>query len=109
MADCFAAHRTAEEPLYVGALKSSCGHLEGAAGLAGVVKTVLSLERGIIPSNTWFEKPNPSILPDWHLAFPTEPVPWPRTATGLRRASVNCFGLGGTNAHVVLVCWPHLF
>lgn len=62
------------------------------------------MESGIIPGNAWFEKPNPAISPDWHLAFPTEPVPWPETVTGLRRASVNCFGLGGTNAHVVLVC-----
>ncbi|KAK7972165.1 hypothetical protein PG988_006299 [Apiospora saccharicola] len=107
IADAFAAHRSAHEPMYVGAMKSSCGHLEGAAGLASLVKAVLSLERGIIPGNSWFEKPNPSISPDWHLAFPTEPVSWPRNTavanTGLRRASVNCLGLGGTNAHVVLL------
>ncbi|KAK7906589.1 hypothetical protein PG985_016326 [Apiospora marii] len=102
IADAFAIHRTDEEPLYVGAMKSNCGHLEGAAGLAAIVKTVLSMERGIIPGNAWFERPNPSISDSWHLAFPTESIPWPRTATGLRRASVNCFGLGGANAHVVL-------
>jgi acyl transferase domain-containing protein/NADPH:quinone reductase-like Zn-dependent oxidoreductase/SAM-dependent methyltransferase len=97
----FGIHRSADEPLYVGALKSNVGHLEGASGVAGVIKTVLALESGIIPPNTNFERLNPRIdAPSLHLHFPTEAVPWP--TNHLRRASVNSFGFGGSNAHVVL-------
>ncbi|KAL2871600.1 type I polyketide synthase [Aspergillus lucknowensis] len=97
----FGRHRSPDEPLYVGAVKSNVGHLEGASGVAGVIKTVLALERGIVPPNTNFEKLNPRIdAPMLGLAFPEQAVPWP--CTGLRRASVNSFGFGGSNAHVVL-------
>jgi acyl transferase domain-containing protein len=61
------------------------------------------LERGIIPANIWFERINPKIDAEaWNLVFPTEQVAWPVGKTGLRRASVNSFGFGGTNAHCVL-------
>jgi acyl transferase domain-containing protein/NADPH:quinone reductase-like Zn-dependent oxidoreductase/SAM-dependent methyltransferase len=97
----FGQHRSPEEPLYVGAVKSNVGHLEGASGVAGVIKAVLALEKGIIPPNTNFEKLNPRIdAPMLGLAFPSEAIPWP--SAGLRRASVNSFGFGGSNAHVVL-------
>ena len=89
------------EPLYVGAVKSNVGHLEGASGIAGLIKTVLVLERGVIPANIWFERVNPKIdAKAWNLVFPTETIPWP--STGLRRASVTSFVFGGTNAHAVL-------
>ncbi|KAF2865597.1 hypothetical protein BDV95DRAFT_652025 [Massariosphaeria phaeospora] len=89
------------EPLFVGAVKSNIGHLEGASGIAGLIKTVLVLERGVIPANIWFERVNPKIDAEaWKLIFPTETVAWP--SLGLRRASVNSFGFGGTNAHAVL-------
>ncbi|KAM5486920.1 Type I Iterative PKS [Microsporum audouinii] len=100
IAEVFAEHRSSAEPLYVGALKSNIGHLEGAAGIAGLMKAILVLESGIIPPNVWFEKPNSKIEPEWNLNFPTHAVPWP--TEGLRRASVNGFGYGGSNAHVVL-------
>lgn len=88
-------------PLYVGAVKSNIGHLVGASGIAGLIKTILVLEKGIIPPNIWFEKPNPRIRTiEWNIAFPTKPVKWP--GTGLRRASVSSFGFGGANTHVVL-------
>lgn len=84
-----------------GALKSNIGHLEGASGIAGIIKTVLVLEKGIIPPNTNFEKLNPRIRADLlNLEFPTKSIPWP--TQGLRRASVNSFGFGGSNAHAVL-------
>ncbi|KFH41335.1 Lovastatin nonaketide synthase-like protein [Hapsidospora chrysogenum ATCC 11550] len=87
--------------LYMGSVKSNIGHLEGASGLAGMIKAVLSLEKGIIAPNVWFEKGNQNIDFDrWNLRVPTEPTPWP--TPGLRRASVNSFGYGGTNAHVIL-------
>ncbi|KAK1992892.1 beta-ketoacyl synthase domain-containing protein [Colletotrichum falcatum] len=100
LADVFAAHRSPDEPLFVGALKSNVGHLEGAAGVAAVIKGVLTLESGVIPGNIWFEHKNPGIRDSWNLAFPTAPTPWPQR--GLRRMSVNSFGVGGSNAHVVM-------
>ncbi|KAL8402829.1 hypothetical protein RB596_009256 [Gaeumannomyces avenae] len=96
----FSSYRSPDAPLYVGALKSNVGHLEGAAGVAAVIKGVLTLERGVIPANTWFEKRNPKILDEWNLEFPTAPVAWPQR--GLRRMSINSFGVGGSNAHVVM-------
>ncbi|EGE80204.2 polyketide synthase, variant 2 [Blastomyces dermatitidis ATCC 18188] len=90
-----------KEPLYVGALKASIGHLEGGAGIAGVIKSVMILEAGIITPNANFEKVNPNIPKDeWNLEFPTECIPWPKA--GARRISVNSFGFGGTNAHCIL-------
>ncbi|EDN95526.1 hypothetical protein SS1G_11404 [Sclerotinia sclerotiorum 1980 UF-70] len=90
-----------DEPLVVGAVKSNIGHLEGASGLAGLIKTILILEKGVIPRNIWFEKLNPEILADeWKLKFPTDTMAWPKE--GLRRASVNSFGYGGANAHVIV-------
>ncbi|KAE8851971.1 hypothetical protein HRS9122_02258 [Pyrenophora teres f. teres] len=93
--------RTPEDPMYVGALKSNMGHPEGASGIAGVIKTLLVLENGIIPPNVYPERINPAVtLAGPNLKFPLEPVVWP--TNGIRRASVNSFGYGGTNAHVVI-------
>lgn len=97
----FAKYRSPEEPLYVGACKSNVGHLEGSAGVAGIIKAILSLEKGVIPPNTNFERLNPMIdAPALNLRFPTEAIPWP--TQGLRRASINSFGFGGSNSHAVL-------
>ncbi|KAH8880112.1 hypothetical protein GQ53DRAFT_891722 [Thozetella sp. PMI_491] len=95
------SERKTNGPLYVGAIKSNIGHLEGASGVAGVIKSVLVLEKGLIPPNINFEEINPKITPEkWNLKFPTEPTSFPDLA--VRRASVNSFGFGGTNAHVVI-------
>ena len=97
----FTKYRSPEDPIYIGALKSNIGHLEGAAGIAGLLKSVFVLERGIIPPNCWFEKSNPKIhAEEWNFMFPTTSVVWPNR--GLRRASINAFGYGGSNAHVVM-------
>ncbi|KAL7915129.1 putative polyketide synthase [Trichoderma velutinum] len=97
----FRKYRSQTEPLYIGSVKSNIGHLEGASGLAGLLKVVLSLERGVIPPNALFEKINPAIDADfWHISIPTASVFWP--SQGLRRASVNSFGFGGSNTHVVI-------
>ncbi|GAP87706.2 putative polyketide synthase [Rosellinia necatrix] len=98
--EAFGCFRSPEQPLYVGALKSNVGHLEGASGVAAVIKGVYTLERGIIPGNTWLERLNSKIQASWHLQFPTKSLSWPQS--GLRRMSVNSFGVGGSNAHVVL-------
>ncbi|CAJ2504945.1 Uu.00g123390.m01.CDS01 [Anthostomella pinea] len=97
----FRTSRTADQPLYVGSIKSSIGHLEGTSGLAGVLKTIMALEKGIIPLNALFEKINPALDVDfYHTEIPTTPTAWPNV--GIRRASVNSFGFGGTNSHLIL-------
>ncbi|KAI0201376.1 polyketide synthase [Astrocystis sublimbata] len=97
--ELFGPLRSKEEPLVVGALKSNVGHLEGASGVAAVIKGVFTLEQGIIPANAWLEKLNPKIKDSWHLQFPTKALLWPQP--GLRRMSINSFGVGGSNAHAV--------
>ncbi|RFU73012.1 polyketide synthase [Trichoderma arundinaceum] len=97
----FRKFRSQEEPLYIGSVKSNIGHLEGASGLAGLLKVILSLERGVIAPNALFEKINPAIDADfWHIEIPTASIYWP--GDGVRRASVNSFGFGGSNTHVVV-------
>ncbi|KAI1777435.1 putative polyketide synthase [Hypoxylon cercidicola] len=97
----FRHHRTAFDPLYVGAVKSNIGHLEGASSIASIVKTVLALEKGVIPPNANFEKLNPKIdAKSLALKFPERGIPWP--TQGLRRASINSFGYGGANTHIVI-------
>ncbi|KAI1771759.1 putative polyketide synthase [Hypoxylon cercidicola] len=97
----FQQHRSILDPIYVGAVKSNIGHLEGASGLAGLIKAVLVLEKGVIPPNTNFEKLNPKIDAEYlRLKFPEQSYLWP--TLGLRRASVNSFGYGGANSHIVL-------
>lgn len=94
IARCFAPTRRGKTPLYVGAMKSGLGHLEGAAGIAGIIKAVLILENAIIPPNVNFEKPNPKIpVQKWNLQFPLAATPVP--TSNLRRISVNSFGVGG--------------
>ncbi|QSZ30461.1 hypothetical protein DSL72_000015 [Monilinia vaccinii-corymbosi] len=98
--ESFKSHRSLDSPLFIGAVKSNIGHLEGAAGMAGLIKTTLTLERGIIPPNV-FKRLNPKINTDLlKIKFPAAPTPWP--SSGLRRASVNSFGFGGSNSHVIL-------
>ncbi|KAJ5715852.1 polyketide synthase [Penicillium malachiteum] len=97
----FMQHRSTDDPIHVGAIKSNVGHLEGASGLAGLIKAVLVLEKGIIPPNANFQKVNPKIDVDYlNISFPQKARPWP--TNGLRRASVNSFGYGGANAHIVI-------
>ncbi|KAL8910258.1 MAG: hypothetical protein Q9171_004422 [Xanthocarpia ochracea] len=94
--------RTGSRKLWIGSVKPNIGHLEAAAGVAGIIKGVLSMEHGLIPPNIYFSKPNPAIpLDEWNMAVPTKLTPWPVTQAG-RRMSVSGFGMGGTNGHVVL-------
>jgi acyl transferase domain-containing protein len=85
----------------VGSIKPNVGHTEGCAGLAGVFKAVLSLERGIILPTAEVQTLNPKLkLYDWNISLPQGPLEWP--VNRLRRISVNSFGFGGANAHVIL-------
>jgi acyl transferase domain-containing protein/SAM-dependent methyltransferase len=90
-----------ESGVYIGSIKPNFGHTEGASGLLSVIKTVLALEYGIIPPNIKFSRPNPAIPFDSaKLTVAVTPTPWPEGR--LQRASVNAFGIGGTNAHAVI-------
>ncbi|GJD00768.1 hybrid pks-nrps [Colletotrichum higginsianum] len=95
---------TARRPLLVGSIKTVVGHLEGCAGLAGVIKVLLAMKHSTIPPNLHLTSLNPKIAALRHvLRVPTEPTAWPAPAAGQpKRASVNSFGFGGTNAHVIL-------
>lgn len=87
--------------IYIGSVKPNLGHSEGASGLSSLIKMVLALEHRIIPPNILFNSPNPQIpFEKAKLVVPTEPMPWP--ADRLERVGVNSFGIGGSNAHVLL-------
>ncbi|MGQ4807008.1 6-deoxyerythronolide-B synthase EryA1, modules 1 and 2 [Candidatus Entotheonellaceae bacterium PAL068K] len=101
----FGKLRSPDRPLIIGSVKTNIGHTEGAAGIAGLIKVVLSLQHGDIPPHLHFHTPNPHI--DWeHLPVrvPTESMPWPDADR--RIAGVNSFGFSGTNAHVILEAAP---
>lgn len=86
----------------LGSTKANIGHLDAAAGVAGLARAVLALEHGEIPPSINFDAPNPALLLDRTPFYvPTTARPWPRGTTP-RRAGVSAFGVGGTNAHVVL-------
>ncbi|MFJ1863541.1 SDR family NAD(P)-dependent oxidoreductase [Streptomyces sp. NPDC088097] len=100
------AGRAADDPLLVGSAKTNVGHLEGAAGMTGLLKVLLSLSRRQIPASLNFETPNPDIpLAELGLSVPGALVPWPHPERPLT-AGVSSFGMGGTNAHVVLTEAP---
>ena len=97
----FGKGRDSEQPLIIGSVKTNLGHLEAAAGVAGLIKAVLSLQRGEIPPNLHFQHGNPHI--DWTLPLkvPSSVAPFARIE-GSRVAGVSSFGFSGTNAHVVV-------
>ncbi len=86
----------------IGSIKSNIGHLTAAAGAAGVIKTALALKEENIPASIGFEKPNPAIdFANSPFRVAQDNIAWPRTGTP-RIAGVSSFGVGGTNAHVIL-------
>ncbi len=94
--------RDPARPLTVGSVKTNIGHLEAAAGLAGLLKVVLALGHAQIPPHLHFRQLNPHIATaDAPFVVPTQLRPWPRGATP-RLAGVSSFGFGGTNAHVIV-------
>lgn len=98
----YGENRPSEEPLFVGSTKTNIGHLEAAAGIAGLLKVVLMLQHREIPPHLNFDTPNPHI--DWSamsIKVPTVLSAWPDSdARGL--AAVSAFGFSGTNAHVIV-------
>ncbi|MEU5647350.1 type I polyketide synthase, partial [Streptomyces milbemycinicus] len=98
----YGAGRSADEPLLVGSAKTNVGHLEGAAGIVGLLKVALSLRHGTLPASLNFERPNPRIrFDEWRLDVVTSPRPWP-AHHGSVLAGVSSFGMGGTNCHLVV-------
>ena len=98
--------RPAQFPLLVGSVKTNIGHLEGAAGMAGLIKLALSIRHGEIPASLNFETPNPDIpLADLNLRVQQALSSWGGTG-GPVLAGVSSFGIGGTNCHVILVGPP---
>jgi len=102
LAAVFGSSHSHERPLWLGAVKANIGHCEPAAGIAGLIKAVLALQRAELPPHPCFERPSTHIA--WHelpLRVPTERVAWER-AERPRFAGVSSFGFSGTNAHAVL-------
>lgn len=86
----------------LGSVKTNVGHLGPVAGIAGVIKTVLAIEHGLIPPSLYFERPNPKLALETSPFYVNAALAKWQPADGPRRAGVSSFGIGGTNAHVVL-------
>ncbi|KAK0644424.1 lovastatin nonaketide synthase [Cercophora newfieldiana] len=94
--------RPEDGPLIIGAVKANIGHSEAASGLSAIIKAVLAVERGIIPAVRGVTNPSPAIdWTNWQVAVTHEATPFP-SKLPVRRVSVNSFGYGGTNAHVIV-------
>ncbi len=90
-----------QPPLYIGSIKSNIGHLEGASGVCSIIKSALMLERKFLLPNYDFQKPNRKIpFSEWNMRVTSKLIPW--ESHGIRRASCNNFGFGGSNSHVIM-------
>jgi len=100
--------RSIENKLVVGSVKTNIGHLEAAAGIAGLIKVVLALRNREIPRHLNFQTVNPEIpLHTFPITIPVSSLPWPEQEVRRRIAGVSSFGFSGTNAHIVLAEAPN--
>ncbi|XP_072010196.1 phthioceranic/hydroxyphthioceranic acid synthase-like [Engystomops pustulosus] len=96
-------HCKGMKPLKIGSVKGNIGHTESAAGVAGLIKVLLMMHHEIIPPSLHYSKENGiKIIEESNLEIPTSPVKWQEDSKFGRMAGINCFGFGGTNAHVVV-------
>ncbi|KAH8657763.1 putative polyketide synthase [Xylariales sp. PMI_506] len=101
VASVFAMTRNPDHPLVIGSIKSNIGHSESASGISGLIKAILAVESGTIPGNPTFIDPNPAIdFEKSRVQIFRKSAPWPKMP--IRRAGVNSFGFGGSNAHVIV-------
>ncbi|MFD8090320.1 type I polyketide synthase, partial [Streptomyces malaysiensis] len=108
LSEVIGRHRPADRPLVVGSVKTNIGHLSGAAGIAGFIKTVLALAHRQLPPSLNFDRPHPRIpLDTLNLRVQRQLGPWPGAPAADRSlvAGVSSFGMGGSNCHVVLSNW----
>ncbi len=102
LSEALCSGRNSTNPLVIGSVKTNLGHLETAAGVAGLVKAILVLKHRQIPANLHFQAPNPNIdFDELKLRVNTELEPFPETE-GPRYVGVNSFGFGGANAHIII-------
>ncbi|MGB6305038.1 MAG: amino acid adenylation domain-containing protein [Acidobacteriaceae bacterium] len=107
LAEVFAAGAARTSPCLLSSVKGNIGHLDVAAGVTGLVKAAMSLDREKIPGTLHYSEPNPRLdLPNIPFMVSGQATPWPR-GRAIRRAGVSAFGFGGTNVHVVLEEAPH--
>ena len=103
LASVYGEGREPERPLLLGSVKTNIGHTEWASGMASIIKTLLAMQKGVIPSHLHFKEPNPNF--DWQqmpVRITSEQMAWPSVSSRPPFSAVNSFGLSGTNAHVVL-------
>ncbi|QXV57741.1 type I polyketide synthase [Amycolatopsis sp. TNS106] len=106
LGEVLGAGREPDRPLLIGSVKGNLGHLEGAAGMAGLIKVVLALVHRRLPPTPRHQEPSPHVdFAALGLRVVDTATDWPRY-TDVVRAGVSAFGFGGTNAHVVLEEWP---
>ncbi len=106
LGNVFSASHSSDAPLLLGSVKSNIGHLEGAAGIASVIKAILALQHGQVPANLHFHNPSPLI--SWEtlpFVIPQQMTPLPEI-DGKRIAGVSGFGFSGTNVHIVIEAAP---